>query len=714
MPAMGLVSRCSLPGPRRLWRGGLPGRFPGRPSVLMAGRSSARLSIASAIASAVVWAVVWAGIAAALTAGCGGDDAPPQAPDAAPAFDIADACNPLGSRACLMPWPSAAYLREADTVTGVAVDLPREAMPVGSQGLAADPAPYNRFDGFAPSGPILVAFPAGVSAEGLPAHDRPEVSLDEDAPIVVLDMDTGERVPYFAEVDANAVFPEDRVLIVRPLARLRPGTRHAVAIRRAVRAADGGALPVPAGFQSILDGRAVEHPRMARLVPRYADIFTALADAGVPREDLVLAWDFVTASDQSLTADLLAMRTQALAAMGENGANLGFQAMDEALDSPLLHRFMVGTFQSPNFLTADEEPASVLRRDAQGLPSSDGLRDARLTVVVPACVTEPDAALPRPVLVFGHGLFGNGADALRNPSLHALAQASCVVLVGGDFIGLTNRQIDVAATVAGDIDKAAYVTEKLAQSVIDFMALAQVTRGALARELVVEAQPDDLPIIDTQQVHYFGASLGGIMGLVVMAYDPSLLRGALGVPGGAWSLLLERSIAWGPLQSVALSAYMRPFEYQMLPALLGMRFEPYDAITTAGRITTAPLPDTPVKDVLLYQAMGDSLVSNLATEMVARSMALPVLTPTVRLPALMTGQAGPLESGFVVYDEHPEPLPPTGNQPPSADNGTHAGLHARPAVRRQVLGFLLDGALVHECRDGQEDVPCDCTTGACD
>jgi hypothetical protein len=100
--------------------------------------------------------------------------------------------------------------------------------------------------------------------------------------------------------------------------------------------------------------------------------------------------------------------------------------------------------------------------------------------------------------------------------------------------------------------------------------------------------------------------------------------------------------------------------------------------------------------------------------MVARSMALPVLAPSVRVPARMTEQVGPLQSGFVIYDEHPEPLPPTGNQPPSADNGTHAGVHARPAVTRQVTRVLLAGELAHECRDGQTDVPCDCTTGACD
>lgn len=701
---MGLVPRCSPPGPRRRSRRGSP-RVGSRTCVLERAWPAARAALAGLVLG------LW------VAPGCGDDTAPETAPDAPP-FDVAEDCNPLGTIACLLPWPSAAYLREADTATGVAVDLPRAAMPVGGKGVAADPTPLNRFDGFAPSGPMLVAFPTGVSPEGLPGPEERAASLAEDAPIVVLDMELGARVPYFAEVDANASFPEDRALIIRPLSRLRPGARHAVAIRKAVRAPGGGALPVPPGFQAILDGRSVDHPRMDRLAPRYAEVFAALADAGVPRDDLVLAWDFVTASDQHLTADLLHMRAQALAAMDELGEDLGFQAEDEAPSSPLVARFVVGSFESPDFLTSGEDEGSVLRRDPQGLPVHQGLRDAPFAALVPACAVAPGAELPRPALVFGHGLFGNGADALRGADLRALAEGFCLVLVAGDFIGLTGRQLEVAAQVAADLDNAPRITEKLAQSVIDFMALTRITRGALARDprfqVKVESQLEPVPIIDPDRVYYFGASLGGIMGLVVMAYDPTLPRGALGVPGGAWSLLLERSIAWQPLQAVAMSAYPRRFDYQMLIPLLGMYFEPYDAITTAARLRADPLPDTPAKQVLLYQAMGDSLVSNLATEMVARSMALPVLAPSVRVPAGMSEQPGPLASGFAIYDEHPTPLPPASNQPPSEDNGTHAGVHARPAVTRQVTRFLLEGALVHECRDGDADVPCDCATGACD
>lgn len=654
-------------------------------------------------------------IAAAAACDPGSDPIDPgPTPDAGPAID--PACNPLGTTACLLPWPSAAYLREADTATGVAVDLPAEAMPVNSDGVAVDPAPFNRFDGFAPSGPMLVAFPDGVSAAGLPAHEDPAASLAADAPIVVLDMDTGERVPFFAELDASATVHEDRPLIIRPLVRLRPGARHLVAIRKAVRAADGSALPVPPGFQSILAGAPLDHPRMDRLAAPYADIFAALEDAGVPRDDLVLAWDFVTASDDYLTADLLHMRAGALAAMGEDGAGLSFTAEAEDLDSPLVDQFLVGTMQAPGFLSSGEDDDSILARDADGLPLLGEDHEARFAVLVPACVQAlPEEELPRPVVIFGHGLFGDGAGSVRGGGTQALANSACVVLVAGDFIGLTSRQVELAAAVVTDANLAPALTEKLAQSVIDFLALGRLARGPLAQDPRLQ-RGDGARILtaDPDQVYYYGASLGGIMGNVIMAYSPDLGRGVLGVPGGAWSLLLERSFAWQTLQIAAQNAYPDRFAYQMLPVLLGMRFEPYDAITTAARVTGTPLPDTPVKQVLLYEAVGDSLVSNLTTEMVARTMGLSVLGPSVRLPGGLDEQGGPLGSALAIYDEQPTPLPPEDNQPPAQDNGTHVTVNTLGAVGRQVARFLLAAEIVHTCVDGDTPVPCDCTTGACD
>src|ERR1044071_324137 len=97
-------------------------------------------------------------LALATTAACGGGGS---------GSDIRDECNPLGGTTCLMPWPSAAYqVPDSSTASGFRLDIPPEAMPVNVDQIAVDPAPWNRLDGFSPSGAMLAAFPGGVSADG--------------------------------------------------------------------------------------------------------------------------------------------------------------------------------------------------------------------------------------------------------------------------------------------------------------------------------------------------------------------------------------------------------------------------------------------------------------------------------------------------------------------------------------------------------------------
>ncbi len=632
---------------------------------------------------------------------CGGDDG---------GTGIADECNPLGGRTCLLPWPSSAFLTtDLSTHTGFRLDLDVAAMPVNVDGLPIDPAYYNRFDGFAPSGPIVVAFPGGVSGDNLPHPDRPDESLAATSPIILLDLDRNLRVPFFAEIDQNVREVADRTLIIRPLVRLQPGTRHAVALRRTLRAADGTELPSPDAFAAVRDGRAVSHPRLD--VASFESLFSALeVVAGVPRSELVLAWDFRTASDEFLTSDLLTMRDAALPLIGTAGANLTFTTSPFQANTQLVWKAFSGTFTSPDFLTAGEAVESVLRRDASGRPMAQGMRDANYAVLVPRCAET--ATLPIPTIVFGHGLFGSGADYLDDGFLQRVADQFCFNVVAGDFIGLTMRQINVAALAANDLNKAGGITQKLAQSVIDFIALEHLVRGPMRQH--AEFQRGGEAIIDPDRVYYLGGSLGGIMGNVFMAYDPHITRGALGVPGGAWTMLFERSIAWSALKGAAQGSYTDPLEYQQLIAFLGMHFEPYDAVTTARRVVNDPMPGTPAKQILMYEAIGDCLVNNYSTETVARTMGIGLITPSVKTVWGLEGSSGPLTSGLAVFDEQPTPLPPaTTNNQPATDNGTHSGVNRRQAVLDMVRAFVLDGTITQTCKQGDTPAPCDCTTGAC-
>ncbi len=621
--------------------------------------------------------------------------------------DIPDHCNPLGGQGCLLPWPSSAFeVDDSSTATGRRLQLPIESMPVNIDGIAIDPVWLNRWDGFSPTGPMLAAFPTGVSADGLPSWKNPDESLAADSPIVLLDMTTGERAPFFAEVDQNTIDVTKRNLIIRPLARLNPGSHYAVAIRKGVKAADGSELPSPPAFAAALTGGSYSHSRF-KATP-YKDIFAALETAGVPTTDLVLAWDFHTASNEFLRRDLLTMRDAALPAMGENGANLTFSVTEQPARAGLLRSF-VGTFKSPNFLDHGEADDSKLRRDGSALPEMDGLRDARFAALVPECVTTQP--LPRPTIVFGHGLFGSGEEYLDDNFVIDLAQDFCFVIVAGDFIGLTSRQLSLAPLAVNDLNRGPAITEKLAQSVIDFIALETMTRGQLGQH--PEFQYNGASVIDPNQTFYIGGSLGGIMGNTFMAYDPNITKGVLAVPGGVWSMLFERSNAWHLLKGSAMGAYEDPEVYQLNIAFLGMGMEPYDPITTSENVIKDPLPGVPVKDILIWYAIGDSLVTNIATEMVARTLGLDLLGPTVKPVWGMPAKQGPLVNAITVYDEHPTPMPSDLNEPPKEDNGTHSGVNRNPSALRQVEAFLLQDQIIQTC-GGATPAPCDCATGACD
>jgi hypothetical protein len=545
-----------------------------------------------------------------------------------------------------------------------------------------------------------------VSNANLPSWKNPDESLAADSPIVLLDMDTGERAPLFAEVDQNTKDVNVRNLIIRPLARLQPGAHYAVAIRKTVKAADGSDIPVPEAFAAAVAGKGYEHPRFSS--ERYKAIFAALAAAGIDKDELLLAWDFHTASNEFLRRDLLAMRDAAIPAMGPSGANLSFTATEQPLRPGLLRSF-VGTFKSPNFLTSGEDDGSVMRRDAAGLPELDGMRDARFAALVPECVTTQP--LPRPTIIFGHGLFGSAQEYLDDDFVIDLAQDNCFVILAGDFIGLTSRQLSLAPLAVNDLNKGPQITDKLAQSIIDFIALETLTRGQLGQH--AEFQYNGQSVIDPNQTFYVGGSLGGIMGNTFMAYDPNLTKGVLAVPGGVWSLMFERSNAWHLLMGAAQGAYEDPEVYQLNIAFLGMGMEPYDPITTAEKVLADPLPGVPPKNILIWYTLGDCLVTNIATEMVARTMGIDLLSPAVKTPWRMAAKPGPLANAITVYDEHPTPLPSDLNIPPSTDNGTHSGVNRNPSALRQVYRFLLQNEIVQTC-GGTTPTACDCATGACD
>jgi cephalosporin-C deacetylase-like acetyl esterase len=345
---------------------------------------------------------------------------------------IVQGCDMLDPAHCLFPFPSDHFTvaaapgspqakNEADPElggTGKRVNFNILAMPRNIAGKPIDPREWNRNDGFSPGAMVMTYVPnlgtvkdAQGNATGpvtgavpLTALDRYE---DENAPIVVIDADTGERHPVWAEIDLNAgkLLPSMDVaspkpampaLIIRPATNFIEGHRYVVALRNLV---DQSGNPIAAGAAFTVCRDELDTllpPLQQRCAALDADggVFDVLDDAGIDREDLYLAWDFTVASARNQTSRLVHMRDDAFRnVLGDqedaDGNILSFgrapaftitEVRDSGINSGLA-RVVRGTFTIPSYMIpADASPLdgqSELRAQLQDLAAQapDELND---------------------------------------------------------------------------------------------------------------------------------------------------------------------------------------------------------------------------------------------------------------------------------------------------------------------------------------------------
>ncbi|HLU68988.1 MAG TPA: hypothetical protein VKZ63_22050 [Kofleriaceae bacterium] len=616
-------------------------------------------------------------------------------------------CNPLGGERCILPFPSSVYLvDDPGSPTGVRVDIPPGALPSNQDGAAIDPALYSGRDGFSPAAPILVNIPGGIDPSNLPSWTDYAASLSPDSPTVLIDMETGERVAHFAELDARAPAPEEQALYIRPAALLAGGRRYAVAIRTSLRAPDGGALPVPAGFRALLDGETTDHERLERIRPRHAEVMAALSQHGIEPDDVVVAWDFVTASRASMRADLIAARDAALSLIEAEGDALGFEVTRD--DPPGDERFareVHGTLDAPLFLAdgGDFSTEATLLRGPDGLPVADGTYRIPFTAIVPACALEAEA--PVPLMVYGHGLLGS-ADQVASGGTRTAAAGLCVVAIGTDLRGMSTDDLPNVVFALADLNRGPLVFEVLIQGVVNHISLVQMARGRMATELFGDGEGGSL--IDPDRVFYYGISQGGIFGATIAAYDPVIERAVLQVGAMNYSMMLERSLDWPTYRTVLSGSYRNALDLAILLHLMQWQWDATDPVSVADAMLTGEIPGVPAKQVLLQMAVADDEVSNLATEYQARSMAIPVLAPTVSTPWGVEAEAGPLSSALVIFDFGLGATIPVSNEPPP-DNDVHGRVRKMEATIEMMRAFYERGEIVQTCgEDG-----CTCHQGGC-
>jgi len=613
-------------------------------------------------------------------------------------------CEFLNEAHCLLPYPSSLFLvADATTDTGLRVDYPREALPANNKGVHIDPTEWNTLDGFSP-GPVLAAhFTPQVDLVGshVPSITAPEDSLGSSSPVVLVEASSGARVPLFGELDAQTGDAARQAFLIRPQIRLHDGARYVVGIRGLV-AQDGTAIAPSRAFRILRD--KVDSPVKTINDRRAAmeDVFRVLEAAGVARGDLILAWDFTVASTGALTGRMLSLRDQGLTANGPGAPPFTVTSVEDSFSDRILRRVR-GTYTVPLFMNSATPPATY-NLDASGTPRQNGTAQAPFTVMIPrlAATGGSAASAPYPAarpIIYGHGLLGSGESEVQADNLQTLAVTYHFVITATDWIGLAEG--DVAADAAAILDLSLFprVPDRLQQAMLNQILLGRLLLAEDGFASDPAFQIDGSPAIDRQEIYYYGNSQGGIEGTMLMALEPDLTRGVIGVGAMNYSLLLQRSVDWTPYQTILDSAYTDPLDRALIYPLIQQLWDRGEPQGYVPHVVSDPLPGTPVKKILANEGINDGQVANISTEIMVRSLGIPNLAPTAKHLFGVPEQAAPFDgSAFVPWDVGATPAPPLTNTPLPEDTSAHEAVRRQPADQQQIDAFLRpDGSIENFC-----------------
>ncbi|MFT5681926.1 MAG: hypothetical protein ACI8RZ_002844 [Myxococcota bacterium] len=592
-------------------------------------------------------------------------------------------CNPVEDAHCLLPFPSDFFLTQDDTTaTGLRMAFGADSLPVNIDGVPLDPVYLHEKDGFSPNGSMLAHLP-GAMVEGLLTWKDPSGYLDADVKTVLLDAETGERIPHFVEREA-AADSERSLLMLRPLQSLGFSRQIIVGIRGLV---DDSGAPVaaPTGFTALRDGTGGEAD-LERQRDHYSDtIFPVLESAGFAREELQLAWSLTTSSETSITGRLDWMLADAAEAVGAGGPDY---TITETTDSDCstgttIGRHIEGEMVVPLYLT-DWQPGSLLTRDDAGMPYRNGTAEVPFTIRVPcSLLLEPR---PGALLQYGHGLLG-GRSEVESSFLGQLADDNGMVVFAADWTGMKFADTGpITLALIQDPHMFSTVPERTMQGFVEFTMLATLMSG----DMVGEAQltVEGTPLIDPERLYFYGNSQGAVLGGAYAAMSPDIQRAVLGVPGMPFSLLLTRAEGFAPFFQLLETMYEDWADITLMINLFQPLWDPGESGGWVHRM------DRPV---LMQAAIGDASVPTIGAHVLAHNLGAGLASPSPRAVWGLDAVTLPTKQSVLVefdygIEEPLESVPAT-----DADSNPHNSPRYAAAGIAQIAGFLSTGVIEQTC-----------------
>ncbi len=646
-------------------------------------------------------------------------DAPPATNPPADEFegtielDVVDAdrCELVGE-SCLLPFPSDALtVADFGTATGRRVNLSSASMPANAEGVNVNVDRQNRNDGFSPGSAALVLIP-GVDPEasGLPPVTDIARSLDADAGSVIIDATTGDVWPHWAELDGNTSDDARRGLFLRPAVNYTEGHRIVIGLRNLVDSAGTPIEPTDT-FRAFRDRLESDVPEVEARRPAMEQVFADLEVAGVDRDELVMAWDFTVISTESLTGPLVHMRDDAFEQLGDAAPTFTVTSAVEDFEEVRGRIVIDGTYDVPLYLEGDGSPGTGLNLpDDPDLPTANGTFTARFRCQITPATS---GAEPGAGLLYGHGLLGTERQVTSaGPTL--VAENHNFVVCGTALIGMAEEDTGNAASILMDPSNFSTLADRLLQGHLNTLFLGRLMRhpDGLVSDPAFRTF-EDQPLLDVNELSYYGISQGGIMGPVSTAVSTDWDRGVFGVPGVNYSTLLNRSVDFDTFQQILDPAFPDKLDQALVLLTIQMLWDRGEGNGYVNHFRE-PLPGLDQKYGLLQGALGDFQVANVAMDVMARSMGAAVGSEAAEVRSTDVEpfwgidriESYPFDGSAVFLFDSGTPLPPITNTPPREGVDPHEDVRRATAAYDQVAAFLrADGAVVDTCGAGPCIIP---------
>lgn len=465
----------------------------------------------------------------------------------------------------------------------------------------------------------------------------PEASLEPGAPVSLIELETGARLPISVHFDADGgAFGAPQLLSLVPLqgVPLRPKARYAAVVRRSVLDAAGARLGVSRALGQLLAGRTPAGMTPA-VAAEHHEALAALERAGVPRAELAGLAVFTTGDPTAGTfAVVRAMLARPLPEPAQpfvaEEVFDDYCVLRSTLPMPVYQR---GT---PPFKVEGGD----WEFDAAGVPVLHGSETARIVLSVPR-QKMPEAGFP--VVLFSRtggggdrplvdrGLQpGTGQPALvagSGPARDFARVGWAGVSVDGPHGGLRNVSGRDEQFLMFNIDNIAALRDNVRQSAAELALQAHVLA---ALELSASGCPGldtgGRPVrFDVRHLTLMGHSMGATIAPLTLAVEPAFRAAILSGAGGSWIenvLYKQHPVHLAPIASLLLGTLGVPLVEQN-PALSLFQWaaESADPPVYAPSVVHAPVVGEP-RHVLMVQGIVDHYIMPTISQATSLSLGL--------------------------------------------------------------------------------------------